>query len=137
MLKRQHDHEQNVKRLLDKHNIEYRYVSRGEDTDTSLVPDFLLPSPTHTVALEVDEQQHKMQTHSETERMRHIARAIPGVRVFIRYNPDAYIGTKTTMSKKCATLLDVIHTATHTSYNDVRVVKLFFDGYTTPSFDKL
>lgn len=140
--------ERSIKHLLDLNQIDY--VHEHAIGNTRLVPDFLIRAPTHSIVLEVDENQHKSSMYStqnaryggdrnhEVRRMRDMICVNKDISVFIRYNPHEYSGADNVApEQRRATLLDVIRQAAITSYDTPYVVKLFFDGYTAPIFDKL
>ena len=139
--------ERSIKHLLDINQIDY--VHEPTVGNTRLVPDFLIRAPTHSIIIEVDENQHKNSRYStqnarydgdrdhETRRMVDMKNADDNIAVFIRYNPDEYTGGTASPSERHAVLLDVIRQVTNTSYDDVYVVKLFFDGYIASVFNKL
>lgn len=130
-----------VKHLFDVNNIEY--IQERAIGDTKLVPDFRIDTPTHAVVVEVDEDQHKnsMYTTSsryksrdgERLRMRDMVEHDPTIKVFIRYNPDAYTGFKNMCSReRHVVLLSTTQAAIDTPHTDTPpvVTKLFYDGYT-------
>lgn len=139
-------HERGIKHLFDLHGIDY--IHEQVIGNTKLVPDFLIQGPTHSIVVEVDENQHKNSRYStqndrydsrdsEKLRMVDMNTASPNIHLFIRYNPDEYLGGSAPTSERHNTLIDLIQQATTTSYDGIYTVKLFYDHYTQPTFHKL
>jgi hypothetical protein len=131
--------QRNIKHMLDAHGIEYLH----ERAVGGVVPDFILKFPTHSVVMEVDENQHKNSRYStynqgtypdEVGRMRAIVSADPSIDAFIRYNPDEYTGGRNLkLSERHETLRGVIHLLRDSGkLNTPCVFKLFYDGYIHP-----
>ena len=137
--------ERHVKHLFDTRGIDY--VHEEVIGDTRLVPDFIIRTPTHSIVVEIDENQHRnskyttsnarYQSHdAEHMRMVEIHKEDAKISTFIRYNPDDYAGGSCNTNERHAILMDVIQHAM--TYNGPpRVVKLFYDDYTTPEFTPL
>lgn len=139
-------HERGIKHLFDLHEIDY--IHEQVIGNTKLVPDFLIQGPTHSIVIEVDENQHKNSRYStqndrydsresENLRMVDMNTSNPNIHLFIRYNPDEYSGGNAPTSERHNTLISLIQQATTTSYDGIYMVKLFYDHYTQPTFHKL
>jgi len=129
-----------VKHLFDVNNIDY--IQERVVGDTKIVPDFRIDTPTHSVVVEVDEEQHKNSRYTTSSRYRsydaerlrmlEMVEKDPRIKVFIRYNPDAYVGADNMpMEERHQVLLFTTQAAMNTPRIDTPVVsKLFYDGYT-------
>lgn len=139
-------HERGIKHLFDLHEIDY--IHEQVIGNTKLVPDFLIQGPTHSIVVEIDENQHRSSMYStqnkrydsrdsEKLRMVDMNTASPNIHLFIRYNPDEYSGGNASTTERHNTLIDLIQQAITTSYDGIYMIKLFYDHYSQPTFHKL
>jgi hypothetical protein len=125
-----HQHERDVKYLLDAFDI--RYTQDRQYSDGTLRrPDFVLHLSTEIdIVLEVDERNHR-DYDDEVERMKEIEQQASGPVVFIRYNPES----QDDLDEKHDVIIKAINTAkTQTSS---QVVYLFYDKFETGEFHPL
>ena len=101
-----------------------------EEYDDPELPDFVWLSPTHIVALEVDENQNK-----EEDRMKRITSDIDKPMFWIRYNPESFKGkwNRLTIKTRYEMLVETIKGALKTPAKEAsemcRVTYMFYDGY--------
>lgn len=108
-----------------------------KDCDRRERPDVLWDREDRVVILEVDEDQHRTRPcECEQTRMMNVSQAIGCERtVWIRYNPDAFVGGEarrwTSKAKRHAVLKEWLTWALTTTVlpHTISVVHLFFDGF--------
>jgi hypothetical protein len=99
-------------------------------------PDFVWDCASHKVILEVDENQHKSYpAQCEIKRMWNITQGIGMPVLWIRYNPDSYVGQPAWLkhSDRTQILLTILKCAfqdtPQTEDDTCRVKYIFYDGY--------
>lgn len=124
-----------VKNFFDASGIRYTSYDKVYDRECGLErPDFIFDYSAlgFVIIVEVDENQHKSYLETcECQRMVNIYNGYGGVSVmFIRYNPDKYVGEQHTDQQKKEYLKQwLIWVAHNPSKLPLTFVKLFFDGF--------
>lgn len=126
-----------IKHLFDLNHVDY--MPEKTVGGSKLMPDFLVRSGEHLIAIEVDEHQHAHSSYpDEVGRMRAIAEANRRICMFIRYNPDEYRGalTNAPQQERHDMLLRVIGAYRKDDHaGRVAVVQLYYDGFSEPLYD--
>jgi len=110
-------------------------LPKCEEYDDPELPDFVWLTPTHIVALEVDENQNKGKAQCDQEsRMKKITTDIDKPMFWLRYNPDSFKGkwNRLTIKTRYEMLVETIKSALETPAQDksgmCRVTYMFYDG---------
>lgn len=127
-----------VKYILQDNNIDFIHNKSIIKGRSNFRPDFLIPSIFGYIIIEVDEYQHiRYYQHDEINRMRIIYHDIqyisPGKQVlFIRYNPDKYVGYNVKNKERLNYLSTVISGIKELTSIGTQLgyIKLFYDGFT-------
>lgn len=126
-----------VKRWLDwEDDLKHHVYDRALDGPgcSKERPDFVWELPTHSVILEVDEEQHRDRPcECEQVRMINLTQAKQRPCIWLRYNPDAYKGGTTTDRVRREFLVNVLRACfkskPHSPAETCRVLHLYFDGF--------
>lgn len=127
-----------VKYGLESSNIEFIHNKRVSRIGSRYRPDFLIHSVFGYIIIEVDENQHKHIFQSKEEkRMRRIYNDIQGIApgkqvMFIRYNPDRFVGSRNVDEKERLSYLLIVLTNMLQLPNlgtALGYIKLFYDGF--------
>lgn len=125
-----------VKDFFDANELKYCSYDRPYNKDCGLErPDFIFDCGSFVIVVEVDENQHKSyQEDCECTRMVNIHQGFGGLKViFIRYNPDDYIGDQYSESQRLNYLVEwVKFIAKYYPVYNLSFIKLFFDGFKIP-----
>ena len=140
-----HAKELKIKAVLDSSSFRYESYDRTIDSGlfTKARPDFLFNAKTHSVIVEVDENQHKSYAaECEESRMLSIAQALQMPTAFIRYNPDKYMCGRTgrpvqmSDSQRHKLLLKWLDAAHHLQpFTGVMVMYICYDGFVVENDD--
>ena len=122
-----------IKNFFDANELKYDSYDKVYDRECGLErPDFVFDRKEFVIIVEVDENQHGSYLETcECQRMVNIYNSFGGARVmFIRYNPDKYIGEQYTDNQRKLYLKEWVNWALSNPVSTpLSFVKLFFDGF--------
>jgi hypothetical protein len=141
-----------IKEMYPNLNINYNKTIKGGCS--SHRPDIFIDCITHSVIIEVDENQHKAKKYNTECEIRRINNLFTDLAdrpiIFIRFNPDSYTNIKNKLIKSCfeytkdkelpkanktlqirlKKLKEVIdNNLTKASNENILIIKLYYDGY--------